>query len=322
MNALQAIAIVGPTGVGKSALAMALAEAFGGEIVSADSRQVYRHLDIGTAKPTADERVRVPHHLLDVVDPDETFDAARYRAIAIEAVRLIRGRGRPVLICGGTGLYVRALLHGLFPGPVASPTLRRELENLEISCGPGTLHRRLAAVDPAAATRLHPHDMLRVVRALEVAELTGRPISAWQRDHRFGDRSVRALIIGCVRAHGELLTRIETRCRAMIAAGLLEEIRGLWARGYAPDLAALQSVGYREMGSHLRGECDFDTAFDDFVRATRRLAKRQMTWFRGEAETMWFHPDRDRATVVARTAAWIEQQCPSATSISNGPSLG
>ena len=168
MSGIAAVAIVGPTAAGKSALALALAEAIGGEIVSADSRQIYRHLDIGTAKPSAAVRARVPHHLLDVAAPDEPFDAARYRRLALEQVCAIHARGRPVVICGGTGLYVRALLRGLFQGPAAAPALRRELRALEESGGPGTLHCRLAALDPATAARLHARDLVRVVRALEV----------------------------------------------------------------------------------------------------------------------------------------------------------
>ena len=316
MSGVTAVAIVGPTAAGKSEVALALAAEIGGEIVSADSRQVYRCLDIGTAKPSAAERASVPHHLLDVVDPDVTFDAARYRELAHTAVEAIHARGRPVIICGGTGLYLRALLRGLFRGPARSPELRARLHALEERDGPGALHRLLTAADPAAAARLHPHDLLRVVRALEVLELTGRPISAWQAEHRFGDRGVRALVLGCARPREELAARIEVRCRAMLAAGLLDEIRGLWARGYGPELPSLRSVGYGEMGAYLRGECDRASAFDAFARATRRLAKRQRAWFRAESAILWFHPDRDRTALLARAAACLERPWPSPISTS------
>jgi tRNA dimethylallyltransferase len=215
---------------------------------------------------------------------------------------------------------LRVLLQGLFRGPAADPVLRRELRALEEHEGQGTLHARLAARDPASAARLHRHDLLRVVRALEVLALTGRPISAWQDDHSFGERPIDALILGCFRARDELAARIETRCRTMLASGLLEEIRTLWARGYGPELAPLRSVGYREMGLYLHGGCDRETALATFARATRRLAKRQMTWFRAEPATSWHHPDRDRSTLLARAAAWLEQPWPSATLISSGPS--
>jgi tRNA dimethylallyltransferase len=322
MSGATAVAIVGPTAAGKSEIALVLAAAVGGEIVSADSRQVYRYLDIGTAKPSPTERARVPHHLLDVVDPDGAFDAASYRDLARAAVEAIHARSRPVIICGGTGLYLRALLRGLFRGPARSAAVRARLRAREECDGPGTLHRLLARADPTAADRLHPHDLLRVVRALEVLELTGRPISAWQAEHGFGDRVVRALVLGCARPREELAARIEARCQAMLAAGLLDEIRDLWARGYSPELPPLRSVGYREMGTYLRGECDRTSAFDAFARATRRLAKRQRTWFRAEPAIEWFHPDRDRPALLARAIAWLEQPWPLRTSISRPISPG
>ena len=314
----RVVAIVGPTASGKTALALALAERIGAEIVSADSRQVYRHLDIGTAKPTPAERARIPHHLLDVAEPDETFDAARFRAAALAAVDEIGRRGRPVIVCGGTGLYLRALLRGLFPAPPRAPELRAQFHALE-EREPGALHHRLARVDPEAAERLHPHDLLRIVRALEVEALTGRPISAWHGEHRFQGGGLEALVLGCRRPPEELAACIEARCEAMLAQGLLDEIRGLWARGYAPELASLQSVGYREMGAHLRGAYDLATARVAFARATRRLAKRQRCWFAGEPSIEWFHPERDREALLARAAHWLEG--PWASPISTSSSL-
>lgn len=320
MSALRVVALVGATATGKSDAALALAERIDGEIISADSRQVYRYLDVGTAKPTAAERARVAHHLLDVADPDEVFDVARYRAAALAAAREIAGRGRPVIVCGGTGLYLRALLGGLFPAPGRDPELRARLHALEASDGAGTLHRRLARVDPRAAARLHPNDLLRVVRALEVEALTGRPISAWQDEHRFAGGDVEALLLGCARPRDELAARIEARCDAMLAAGLLDEIRGLWARGYAPDLPALRSVGYREMSAYLRGTIDRISARAAFARATRRLAKRQRIWFDAEPAIEWFHPDRARDALLARARAWLEHPWPSPISISSSRS--
>lgn len=306
----RAVVIVGATAVGKSAIAMTLASAIDGEIVSADSRQVYRHLDIGTAKPTAAERARVPHHLLDVADPDERFDVARYRRLAGDAITGIMARRRPVVICGGTGLYVRALLHGLFTGPAAVPALRAELYDLERQRGAGTLHRRLSAVDAATAARLHPRDLVRIVRALEVREVTGRPISAWQDDHGFAERGLDALVLGCSRPREELARRIFVRCRAMLDDGLLDEIRGLEERGYSDQLPSLQSVGYREMRAHLRGETSYEDALEAFARATRRLAKRQCTWFRRDSTIQWFHPDAEHAEILGHALAWFERPCP------------
>ncbi len=223
-------------------------------------------------------------------------------------------------MCGGTGLYVRALRHGLFPGPSAIPELRATLYERERLHGPGTLHADLASVDPPAAARLHPRDTVRLVRALEVLRVTGRPISAWQRAHAFGDTRLDMLVLGCTRPREELHQRIVARCRAMLDAGFLTEIRELWARDYGPELPPLASVGYREMGAYLRSEHDFATAFEAFARATRRLAKRQLTWWRSDATIAWFHPDRDDAAVLARAAAWLTTPCPSPISTSSSPS--
>lgn len=314
---LRIVAIIGPTAVGKSAVALALAERLGGEIVSADSRQIYRGLDVGTAKPSAEDRARVPHHLLDVVDPDERFDAARFRTLALAAITTASTLGRPTIVCGGTGLYVRALRHGLFAGPGAVPELRAALYERERLHGSGTLHGDLAAVDAPTAARLHPNDTVRIVRALEVLRVTGRPISAWQEEHGFVGADVETLVLGCSRPRDELHARITTRCRAMLDAGLLTEIRELWTRGWGPELSPLDSVGYREMGAYLRGETDYETAFDAFTRATRRLAKRQMTWWRSDPTVEWFHPDRDGDALMARAAAWLTSPCPSAISTSS-----
>lgn len=317
MSTCRVVAIVGPTAVGKSTLALALAERLGAAIVSADSRQIYRGLDIGTAKPSRDERARIPHHLLDVADPDERFDAARFRALALDAIRARATEGRPVVVCGGTGLYVRALRHGLFPGPAADAELRAALYERERLHGPGTLHRDLVDADPSAAERLHPHDTVRIVRALEVLRLTGRPISDWQREHAFADADVDVLVLGCARPREELAERITARAHAMLEAGLLDEIRGLWAQGFGPELSPLDSVGYREMGAYLRGEIAYAAAFDAFTRATRRLAKRQSTWWRSDSTVTWVHPERDGAAVMARATAWLDHSCPSPTSTSN-----
>lgn len=317
MTRPRVVAIVGPTAVGKSAVALALTERLDAEIVSADSRQIYRGLDVGTAKPGPEDRARVRHHLLDVADPDERFDAARFRALALDAISAGAEHGRPTVVCGGTGLYVRALRHGLFEGPSADAELRAALYERERVGGDGTLHRDLAAVDTEAAARLHPRDTVRIVRALEVRRLTGRAISDWQRDHAFGGGDVEMLVLGCARPREELAARITARAHAMLDAGLLDEIRALWARGFGPELAPLDSVGYREMGAYLRGELAFEAAFEAFTRATRRLAKRQMTWWRSDPTVVWFHPDRDVAAVSARAAAWLASPCPSPTSTSS-----
>jgi tRNA dimethylallyltransferase len=284
------VAVVGPTGSGKTELALALARAVGGEIVNADSRQVYRGLDIGSAKPTPTERAALPHHLFDVVAPDAVFDCVQYRALAVEALAGVAARGRVAVLVGGTGLYLKALRYGLFPGPPRDAELRARLAAAEAAT-PGELHRRLAATDPAAAARLHPHDRVRLIRALEVYELSGRRLSEWQDEHRFAGEAVAMVSIALDVPRAQLYERLDRRCAAMLAEGLIAEVEGLWSSGYGPELPALQSIGYREVGRYLRGECSLEEARDDMARATRRYAKRQLTWFRADPTIRWLTAD-------------------------------
>ena len=284
--------IVGPTGVGKTVTALTLAEGLDAEIVSADSMQVYRYMDIGTAKPTPAQRRRRPHHLLDVVDPDESFHAARFREQALEAMEGVRARGRNVLVTGGTGLYVKALTRGLFAGPAADAALRAGLEQTVAEHGLGHLFERLRRVDPAAAERIHCRDRVRIVRALEVFHGTGKPLSEWQRAHGFGDRPFDVLGVGLERPRPELYERIDRRCERMMTGGLLDEVRGLLDRGYAPALRSMQSVGYRQAVQCLAGRMSEVEALSSMQQVTRRLAKRQLTWFRADPSLHWMHPDR------------------------------
>lgn len=298
------VAILGPTGVGKTAIALAVGAALDAEIVSADSRQVYRGLDIGSAKPTAAEQQRVRHHLIDVVGPDERFDCARFRTLALAAITDIVARGKRVLLVGGTGLYVKAVVRGLVPVPGRDPVVRARLEAAEAAL-PGTLHTRLATVDPVLAARLHPHDIVRIVRALEVYELSGRPLSSWHAAHCFSGGDVEALLLGLTLPRPALYARIDARCEAMLRDGLVEEVRRLYTAGYDAGLPALRSPGYREAGAYLRGECDLTTARARMAQATRRLAKRQMTWCRGEAALQWLPPDAE--VVIERARAFWDR---------------
>jgi len=299
MGQPQLIIIAGPTATGKTALALELATRYGAEIVSADSRQVYRYLDIGTAKPTPAQQAMAPHHLIDVVDPDEQFDSARFRTLALAAIHDVRQRGKRVLVVGGTGLYLRALTRGLFAGPPANPVLRARMYEQEQSEGRGFLHRWLASVDSEAAARLHPNDTVRLIRALEVFLLSGTPMSRWQRDHSFRDRPFATLTISLVIERETLARRIEERCRQMVCDGLVEEVRHLWKMGYGPELSPLQTIGYAQIGEMLQGRCGLEDALARMVQETRRLAKRQLTWLRAEPEVRWFAPTQTREITAA-----------------------
>lgn len=281
------IAVVGPTAAGKSELGLRLAEELAGEIVSCDSLQVYRGLDIGSAKPSVEERRRLPHHLIDVVEPDEAFSAADYARLARRCVGEIVARGKLVLVVGGAGLYLRALLEGLFAGPSRDEALRRRLEALAARYGDGRLHRLLARVDPAAAARIRARDRVRVVRALEVFRATGRPISERQRVAAQQPlQGFDVLVLGLAPPRGELRARVERRTDEMLRQGLMEEARGLIAR-YPADLMPLRAIGYRQAVEVVRGRCGIEAARRDIVAKTMRYAKRQVTWFRHQTRATW-----------------------------------
>ncbi len=287
------IVILGPTAVGKSEIALELAEKIDAEIINADSQQVYRFMDIGTAKPRANERQRVRHHIIDVVEPNEQFSAALYRRLALQAMSEIRSRGKRMIVCGGTGLYIRALTRGLFVGPSQNRKIRERLGREFEDAGLDPLYHRLVSIDPGAVSLIHPNDRQRIIRALEVFELTGKPISEWQKEHGFGDALFETIKIGLNRERGELYDRINQRCDAMIQAGLVDEVRGLLAKGYSLDLNSLRSVGYRHAGLYLSGAMSLEEAVSLMKRDTRRLAKRQLTWFRRDTDVQWFHPATD-----------------------------
>jgi len=301
------ICLVGPTGVGKSDLGLELAEALGGEIVSADSRQVYRGMDIGTAKPTAAERARVPHHLLDVADPGEAFSAGRFARLGEAAVADIRRRGRVPLVVGGTGLYVRALLDGFWDGPAAVPPLRAALEDLAARRGKGAAHRMLARLDPDSAAAIHPNDGHKTRRALEIALSQGRPASALRRAHGFPGRHA-AVRLGLTRPRAELYARIDRRVDAMMAAGWLEETRRLLDAGVDPEAPGMNAVGYRELARHLRGEWPLETALAAIRKASRNYAKRQFTWFLKDARIRWLEAERLSVRALVGTLPQYNQR--------------
>jgi tRNA dimethylallyltransferase len=291
------VVILGPTAAGKSETAIELAGDIGAEIINADSQQVYRYMDIGTGKPPMAVRARIPHHLIDVVEPDQEFNVAMFRALAIRSAQDIWGRNKRVIVCGGTGLYIKALTRGLFTGPGQDAAIREALANEIDAAGLGVLYTRLEQIDPAAVSWIHPNDRQRIVRALEVYELTGKPISVWQKEHAFSESPFEVLQIGLARERAELYTLINQRCDQMIAAGLVEEVKGLVAKGYSLGLKPLQSVGYHQMGLFLNGDMSLDDAVTSMKRDTRRLAKRQLTWFRRGEKIVWLHPEREKEKI-------------------------
>ena len=278
--------IVGPTGTGKTALAIAVAERLGAEIVNADSRQFYHGMDLGTAKPTPAERRHVTHHLIDIRNPDEPLDVAEFAQLAQAAIASVAERGRPVLVVGGSGLYLRVLRDGIFAGPPAVPGLRADLTAYARQHGTPALHAELVAVDPDAAARIGPNDLMRMVRALEVFRITGVPISAHQARHRFASSPYTSLTVGITLPRERLYAVIDRRFVAMIAAGLLAEVRALLNAGTG-GAALAATIGYRELAAHLRGEIDLPTAIGQAQRASRQLAKRQLTWFRADPSIIW-----------------------------------
>jgi tRNA dimethylallyltransferase len=287
----RVITVVGPTAVGKTGLVMQLARDLGGEIVNADSMQIYRFMDIGTAKPTEAERAQVIHHLVDIVDPDQDFDANLYSQLAREAIHNLVDQGRVAIVVGGTGLYLKALFHGLFPNGHSNHSIRKRLRREGEQDGGVELYNRLKKIDPRTAERLHPNDLMRIVRALEVWECTGKPMSVLQKEHAFKEEPFVTLKIGLKRPRFELYKRINKRVQEMMALGLLAEVRELLDRGYGPHLKSMQALGYRHMVQHLINGMKIAEAVKTMKRDTRHYAKRQITWFGGDQEVRWFHPE-------------------------------
>ncbi len=296
------IVLVGPTAVGKTALSLQLVEHFDCEIISMDSMQVYRHMDIGTAKPDAEERGRVPHHLIDIVDPDEQYDAARFVTDCLQAMDEIAARGRAVLLTGGTGFYLKALVQGLFETLPADPAVRKKLEERLAREGREALHSELRALDSETASRVHKNDTQRLLRGLEIYRITGHTWSEHIARQREQGRAVvfkrlYQIALNCERQ--ELYDRIARRSRLMIEQGLIEEVRRLRAMGYSENLPSMQSIGYRHANNLINGSWDLETMLEHLVRDTRRYAKRQMTWFSRTPDLHWVNRE-EQGRVVQR----------------------
>jgi tRNA dimethylallyltransferase len=300
------VVILGPTAVGKSEIAMELAKSMNGEIVNADSQQVYRYMDVGTGKPSKADRERIRHHLIDIVNPDEDFNAALFRRLATDAVAQIHSWRRNAFLCGGTGLYLKALTQGLFDGPGQDPAIRRALEEEIAEHGLSVLYQRLVQIDPVVVSTIHPNDRQRIIRALEVHRLTGKPVSEWQAQHGFRDEPFTLLKIGLNRERAELYDLVNRRSEEMVRRGLLDEVRGLLGKGYGLGLKSLQCVGYRQIGAVLQGKLALADALEEMKQGTRHLAKRQLTWFRRDQAILWFHPERHKAEIFQAVENFLQ----------------
>nr|WP_320115560.1 tRNA (adenosine(37)-N6)-dimethylallyltransferase MiaA [uncultured Desulfuromonas sp.] len=295
------VVVTGPTASGKTDLAVHIARRFPAEVISADSRQVYRYMDIGTAKATAEEQQAVRHHVIDVVDPDEKFSVANFSDLAHARIKEIYQRGHLPLVVGGTGLYIRALTDGLLDLPGENEALRRQLLAEEARC-PGRLHQRLHACDPQMAKRLHPNDVTRIIRALEVFDLTRVPLSRWQLEHGFKEQPYRVLKVAVGMDRAELYDRINRRVVLMMDQGLVVETRQLLDRGYSPELKSMRTIGYQQAVRYLQNDLTRDEAIADIQQETRRYAKRQLTWFRKDKSIIWVDYDSRFDSILA----WIE----------------
>ena len=286
------IVICGPTGAGKTSAAIEIAGEFKGEIINADSMQIYRYMDIGTAKPTPDEQARVKHHMIDIVYPDESFDAAMYAKMAREIIMKLDRQEVVSFVVGGTGFYIKALLYGLFMEGQSDLNIRERLKAEAAVHGAAFLHTRLSKCDPLSAENIHPNDTYRIIRALELYEMTGKSISEYHEEHRFADELFKVLTIGLDINREILYDRINSRVDAMIDAGFVDEVKGLLDKGYSESLKPMQSIGYRHLTDYIKGRLTWDKALLTLKRDTRRYAKRQLTWFKADLRIAWIKPEQ------------------------------
>jgi len=308
MERPRVVILIGPTGAGKSQLAIELAEEFGGEIVSADSLQVYRYMDIGTAKPTLEDQGRVRHHLIDLVTPDQPFHAGLYRTLGRKTIDQLFKMGKPIWVVGGTGLYIKVLTQGLFTSPKVDPVVRKRLKEEVEKKGGDFLFQRLRHVDPQTASKLHPHDLFRAIRALEIFDSTGIPISFYREQHCFGERPYITLKIGLEMDRGRLYRRIEERVDQMIERGFLQEVRGLIEMGYSGELKPMQGLGYKQMVQSLTQQIEWNEAVRQMKRDTRHYAKRQWTWFKADPEVRWRDASIDRQKIFLEVRSFLREE--------------
>jgi len=312
------VVILGPTASGKSALAIEVARRWQGEVVCCDSTQLYRHFDIGTSKVRGAEQRGVPHHLMDVIEPNEIFTAGDYRRSALEVLAGLRRRGRLPVLTAGTGLYLRALVEGLADAPERSEELRERLRSRARKRGTEYLHRLLARLDALTAARIAPPDTVKVIRAIEVCLSAGRPMSEVLRQPRMHLEGFQTVKIGLMPPRNALYERIERRTHVMLEAGWVEEVRSLLTRGFGPGMKPFQFIGYSELRAHVAGVVDLETAVRAIQQATRRYAKRQITWFRREGGVAWFEGFGDDAAILEEVFAALGPRLERPATVSEG----
>jgi len=289
---IDIIIICGPTGIGKTSAAIKIAEEFKGEVISADSMQIYKYMDIGTAKPTLKEQMAVKHHMIDIVEPNQHFDAAKFSDLSHGIISKLNKEGKLSVVAGGTGLYIKALVYGLFQSEKVFPGIKKRLQDEASIYGASFLHKRLKNIDPETAKKLHQNDTSRIIRAIEVFEGTGKRISEQQRKHGFAEKQFRVLSIGLNMERDKLYRRINRRVDQMIELGFIKEIKSLLAMGFAENLQSMQSIGYRHLVNFLKKNSSWEETLETFKRDTRRYAKRQLTWFNADPKIQWLEPER------------------------------
>ena len=308
MKNIPLIVLVGPTATGKSKMAIYLAKQIGGEIVSADSMLVYKGMDIGTAKPTQIERDGIKHHLIDLVNPDETFNVARFRALASKVIKEIYLNNKRIIVVGGTGLYIKALLYGLFSHPPIPNEISEKIKKIEREKGQEGLFSWLSDIDPESAKNIHPNDRIRTIRALEIFLMTGRSIKEFHKEHGFKENYYDPLLIGLWMDKKLLYKRIEERTDEMIEKGFVDEVKYLLAKGYNPELPSMKALGYRQIIKYLQKEISLDKAIHLIKRDTKRYAKRQFTWFKKVSGINWFYYPYNKGNILKMVKEFINQK--------------
>lgn len=294
MKSIPLIAVVGPTASGKTQLGIQLAQQFGGEIISSDSRQIYRHMDIGTAKPSFEERIAVPHYLIDFINPDQTYNAGQFQNDADKIIQKLYDQKKVPVILGGTGLYLRALIHGMIPVPEIRKEVKQSVQQLLQEQGLSACYQKLVELDPISAQQLHPNDISRVLRALEVMMSTGKSIKAFQEQHQFQEERYPVFWIGVQWDREKLYERINQRVQFMVEEGLIEETKKLQEMGYHKDHIAIDhSIGHKQAFIYLEGKMSLEEMIEDIQQKTRRYAKKQLTWYRRDKKIHWLQPKED-----------------------------